>query len=98
MDDLNPYRKLLYYDLYKYIHNLESVEEITKVVEFINEQIREHQDYGKVIMIQNKFKGNSAPNFVAPGLLHYAIDYKSYVLIQYRTKFCIDEESINYDL
>ncbi|RDD41506.1 putative protein tag-52 [Trichoplax sp. H2] len=50
-----------------YLKLKQSVEDITKVVEFVNEKIREHQDYDKVIMIQNKFKGNSAPNFVAPG-------------------------------
>ena len=49
------------------LQSTEATEEIAKVAEHINENIRQHENFQKMLSIQKSFTGEGAPKILAPG-------------------------------
>ena len=49
------------------IFHTEAVDQISKVALHINENIRQHENFQKMLSIQNSFSGEGAPKLLAPG-------------------------------
>lgn len=59
---------------FDYVHlYTEATEEIAKVAAHINDNIRQHENFQKMLQIQKSFTGEGAPKILAPGNLPFLI-------------------------
>ena len=49
---------------------LDAYDVITNVANHINECVRQHENFQKMLAIQNSFTGNKVPKILEPGLFH----------------------------
>jgi hypothetical protein len=58
----------------------EAVDQISKVALHINENIRQHENFQKMLNIQNSFSREGAPKLLAPG---------KYIMSAFKTSFTV---------
>ncbi len=59
--------------------------EISKVATHINECLRQHENFNRMLVIQNSFIGDGAPKILAPGIPLVFVNF----LYQ---KYCLDRD------
>ena len=74
------------------IFQTEAVDQISKVALHINENIRQHENFQKMLSIQNSFSREDAPKLLSPG--KFIISFKL-MLVLYKYYLPLHEQPAN---